>query len=435
MDTWQEVQIGSFLKERPDRFKPDRANELGLKRLEKIDFSGNIHINGDKQTKTNMILVKKGDVVISGINVEKGAISVYEGEEDVLATIHYSSYSYDIKKIDIQFFRWFLRSRIFKDIVKQQIKGGIKTELKPKKFLPLKIMLPLLEVQQEIKIKLSENMNGVSDFYDNVNENCKYLVKLQQAILKEAVEGKLVPQDPNDEPATELLKKIKAEKEKLIKEKKIRKGKPLPPISDNKKPYKLPKGWEWVRLGDTVSILGDGLHGTPNYSEQGNYNFVNGNNLCDGKIVIKWNTKRVSEQEYIKYRKPLNDRTIFVSINGTIGNVAFYDNEKIMLGKSACYFNLLTGLNKDYYKLLINSKYFLDYAISEATGTTIKNVSLRTMRYFLVPLPPAAEQKRIVEKVDQLMHLCDQLEAEIKDSQKNADLLWDTVLREAFSAK
>jgi len=201
--------------------------------------------------------------------------------------------------------------------------------------------------------------------------------KLREIILQSAIQGKIVPQYPNDEPAMVLLEKIKAEKGKLVKEGEIRKGKPSTSIKEEEIPYNLPKEWQWVRLEDLVSLLGDGLHGTPKYSDIGDYFFINGNNLSDGKILIKNNTKRASINEYNRYKKKLDERTVLVSINGTLGNVAFYDNEKIILGKSACYFNLLHNINKFYFKLLINTSYFLEYAFKNATGSTIKNVSLK----------------------------------------------------------
>src|SRR5688572_30669096 len=105
--SWEKVRIGSFLKVRDSRFKPNDKAISKLKRIEKIDFSGNIFIS-DKPSNTDMILVKKGDLVISGINVEKGAMSVYVGEEDITATIHYSAYQFDENKIDIDFLKFFL---------------------------------------------------------------------------------------------------------------------------------------------------------------------------------------------------------------------------------------------------------------------------------------------------------------------------------------
>ena len=146
--------------------------------------------------------------------------------------------------------------------------------------------------------------------------------KLREMILQLAVMGKLVPQDPSDESASILLEKIRGEKERLVKEGMIKKCKPLLAIEEDEVPYKLPKEWQWVRLEDLVSLLGDGLHGTPKYSDPGDYFFINGNNLNDGEILIKNDTKRVSLDEYNRYKKRLNERTVLVSINGTLGPAA-----------------------------------------------------------------------------------------------------------------
>src|SRR3989339_348244 len=252
MSSWNLVEISSFLKERKNKMKPEEANNSGLKRIEKIDFNGNIFINHNKLTNTDMIVVKKGDLVISGINVEKGALAVYEGEKDVVATIHYSAYEFDNSKINIDYLKWFLKSKVFLNILKEQAGGGIKTELKPKKFLPLKINLPDMDLQRRIVKNIEEVSIEIRDIVFLIIENSNYLNKLKETILKDAIQGKLVPQNPDDEPASELLKRIKEEKQKLIAEGRTKKEKPLPPISNDEIPFELPKGWEWVRLGELL---------------------------------------------------------------------------------------------------------------------------------------------------------------------------------------
>ena len=157
----------------------------------------------------------------------------------------------------------------------------------------------------------------------------------------------------------------------------------------------MKEDWKECKLGDCVSILGDGLHGTPKYTHNGEYAFINGNNLVNGKIIIKPETKRVNNEEYLKYKKNLNDRTIFVSINGTIGNVGTYNGEKIILGKSACYFNVLDNIDKTFIKYIVSSPLFKIYLETNATGTTIKNVSLAQMRNYSFYLPPLATQQKI----------------------------------------
>lgn len=257
-------------------------------------------------------------------------------------------------------------------------------------------------------------MNTLIDNFEIIIDSPNGIEKARQLVLQLAVQGKLTEQwrkeNQDVEPASELLKKIKAEKEKLIKEGRIKKKKELEPVTDQEKPFNLTNGWKWERLAHLVSILGDGIHGTPTYDDYGDYYFVNGNNLSNGKIVIKDKTRKVNCSQFEKYKKPLNNRTVLVSINGTLGNVAFYKNEQIILGKSACYFNLFEGIEKEYIKCLIDSPYYLEYANSMATGTTIKNVSLRAMREFPVPVPNTIEQKRIVEKVDSLMSFLDEIE-------------------------
>ncbi|MCE9334649.1 restriction endonuclease subunit S [Bacteroides fragilis] len=243
--------------------------------------------------------------------------------------------------------------------------------------------------------------------------------QLKNSILQWAIQGKLVQQDPNDEPASVLLEHIREEKAKLVKEKKIKKDKNESIIYrgddnsyyekiiatgevkciDEEIPFEIPKGWEWCRLRQITSLLGDGIHGTPEYDPNGEYYFVNGNNLQDKKIVIKPDTKKVSREEYLKYKKNLNKHTVLVSINGTLGNIGFYNDEPIMLGKSACYFNLIVEDLKEYVYILLQSPFFMEYTLKAATGTTIKNVSLMAMNNLLIPLPPLCEQNRIVDRM------------------------------------
>lgn len=153
--------------------------------------------------------------------------------------------------------------------------------------------------------------------------------------------------------------------------------------------------WTITTLEACTDILGDGLHGTPIYSENGEYAFVNGNNLVDGEIVIKKDTKKVDESQYEKYKKSLSNRTILVSINGTLGNVGTYNSEKIILGKSACYFNVKNSVDKDFIYYVVSSPTFRQYLESNATGTTIKNISLKQMREYSFAMPSFDEQQRI----------------------------------------
>ena len=197
----------------------------------------------------------------------------------------------------------------------------------------------------------------------------------------------------------------------------------------------MKKGWELKKLVELTSHLGDGLHGTPKYTLNGEYYFINGNNLNNGIIEYKENTKTVSFEEYNKYKKNLSDRTVLVSINGTLGNVAFYNYEKVILGKSACYFNLKPGVDKNFIKYILSSPYFLNYANKEATGATIKNVSLKTMREFEIPLPSLTEQQRIVAILDESFTAISKAKANAEQNLKNAKGLFESYLQGEFENK
>jgi type I restriction enzyme S subunit len=161
----------------------------------------------------------------------------------------------------------------------------------------------------------------------------------------------------------------------------------------------IPLDWEIKQLKDVVSKLGDGLHGTPNYDDSGDYYFVNGNNLVDGQIQFNKHTKKCSKEEFEKYKKDLTRRTLFVSINGTLGNVARYNNEKIILGKSACYLTIKDQYSLQYIKYVLYSPHFQRSILSHATGTTIKNVSLKQMRDFKFSIPKNYNEQKEIAKI------------------------------------
>ena len=291
--------------------------------------------------------------------------------------------------------------------------GGAQPNISKEKIINTSFPLPPLAEQKRIVAKIEELLPYVERYETAYNKlqqlNKRFPGDLQKSVLQLAIQGRLVPQCPEEGNAEDLYKQIQAEKQKLIKEGKIKKEKPLPPITDDEKPFEIPKSWKWVRLMEIVSNLGDGIHGTPQFDDNGSYFFVNGNNLSNGKIIIKADTKKISVIEYEKYKKPLNYDTILISINGTIGNYAFYNGEPIILGKSACYISTIDKICKYYLLYIFKTNFFYDYAVKAATQTTIKNVSLKAMRMLPIPLPPLAEQKRIVTKLEEILPLCNKL--------------------------
>lgn len=262
----------------------------------------------------------------------------------------------------------------------------------------ISVPFPPLPEQHRIVAKIEELFSSLDKGIENLKIAQQQLKVYLQAVLKWAFEGKLT--------------------------------------NENVVEGELPKGWIWKQIKEITSVLGDGLHGTPVYSESGEYYFINGNNLSNGKIVIKSNTKRVNIKEYKKYKKPLDENTIFVSINGTLGNTAFYNGEKIILGKSACYFNVLNTIDKHYIRYYITSQRFINYANKNATGSTIKNVGLKAMREFEIPLPPTIEEQHaIVAEIESRLSVCDKIEEGIEYSLRQAESLRQSILKKAFEGK
>ena len=152
-----------------------------------------------------------------------------------------------------------------------------------------------------------------------------------------------------------------------------------------------------AKLDDLCEKIGDGLHGTPIYSQTGNYYFINGNNLENGKIIVSSDTPKVNDGVFEKNNKELNDSTILMSINGTIGKVAYYNNEKVILGKSVAYFKVNYKCIKEYCYQLIQTANVQCQFQKGLTGSTIKNLGLNTIKNTNVKVPCLAEQQKIAE--------------------------------------
>ena len=165
----------------------------------------------------------------------------------------------------------------------------------------------------------------------------------------------------------------------------------------------IPTSWKNAKFKQLSIAIGDGIHTTPEYDYNGEYYFLNGNNIGQESLIFKDSTDRLNENEYKKYKEPvLNENTIFITLNGaTYGKTSFYNNEKILLGKSAGYITLKPGENKEYIRYYLQSS--VAYTIMELSlsGSTIANLSLRTLNNFYLPLPSKDEQKSIVLYLDE----------------------------------
>lgn len=289
----------------------------------------------------------------------------------------------------------------------------------------IKQLLNIAEPDQHQRARafLAEHFGELYTVKENVAE-------LRKAILQLAVTGKLVPQDPNHQPACELLKEIEDEKQRLVQEDKIKKPKPLPPVADEEKPYALPCGWEWVRFGEIFDVSG-GIQKTPKRSPSKNhYPYIGVSNVQRGRLDLS-ELKRFElvDNELEKYRLYPNDLMI-VEGNGSeqeIGRCALWGGEV----QDCVHQNHLIRCRPYFYDssvyllLALNSPFGMEQMRRLAVTTSgLYNLSVGKIRGIYVPLPPILEQRRIVAKTDELMALCNSLEQNVDAAtSKQSELL------------
>lgn len=436
MSEYTKVKISDFLTERQGRYKPDDKRIAAYKRLEKIDFSGTIHIS-EKPTKTDMILVYPGDLVISGINVAKGAVAVYQGKEPVCATIHYSSYVFDEKKVDLEYFKYFVKSPSFVSVLQQQVKGGIKTEIKPKHLLPLEITIPNLETQRQIVKRVSENFKRVEKLNEEIESQETCTKQLRQNILQDSIEGKLTADWRNQNPVVKGNPDFDAQAlfEKIQKEKKTdRKQKNLVPITEGEMPFEIPESWKWVRLGEICNSITDGDHQAPPKCKTG-IPFLVISDVSSGKIDFKGN-RFVSEiyfKNLPKERVP-EKNSILYTVTGSYGIPIIVSDFRFCVQRHISIIKLtMSEEMKKFVFYILQSLHCKKQADSVAWGVAVKTVPINALRNFSIPLPPLAEQKEIVAKVESLLSKVAELEKQIQERKKLSGLLMQTVLKNTFA--
>ena len=277
----------------------------------------------------------------------------------------------------------------------------------------LLIPLPPLEEQKRIVARLAEILPQVEIYaqaYQELQElNSKFPAQLKNSLLQQAIEGKLVEQRPEEGSGRDLLKAIQKEKAQLVQGKKIKKEKPLPKIAEEEIPFEIPENWCWCRLGDIAKKLTDGSHNPPPNTGVG-YKVISAMNIKNGLVSLDNVTRFVDEKGFNKE----NPRTqisygdiILGIIGGSIGNLAFYYHEEHVIAQRSIAIIDTFCSNEYIGKLLMSPA--IQNKMKKSSGTAQGGVYLGTLRNIIVPLPPLEEQKRIVAKLEQLLHLCQQL--------------------------
>jgi type I restriction enzyme, S subunit len=280
--------------------------------------------------------------------------------------------------------------------------------------------------------ELKNNWQRIAEHFGTLFTTEHSIDQLKQTILQLAVMGKLVPQNPNDEPASELLKKIAAEKEKLIKEGKIKKEKPLPKITDEEKPFELPSGWEWCRLPD----IGELARGKSKHRPRNDPKL-----FADGTVpLIQTGDVARSEKTIQTYSALYNDfglaqsrlwpkGTMCITIAANIADTGLLEFEACFPDSVVGFLPYDKNIPVEYFESFI--KVTKDHLEKFAPSTAQKNINLEILGDLLVPCPPANEIRRIVVKIDELMDLCDTLKTNIQNAQATQLALADVLVEQA----
>ena len=281
------------------------------------------------------------------------------------------------------------------------------------KLKNIAISIPPLAEQQRIVAKIEELMPLVEE-YGKAEErltalNAEFPDKLRKSILLQAIQGKLTDRDPADEPASELLKRIRAEKEHLINEGKIKKEKPLPPITEDEIPFEIPDTWAWVRWGDLSQSIQYGYNAPAQTT--GRIRMVRISDIQNNKVL--WDTVPycdIPNEDIPAYLLSAND-ILFARTGGTVG--------KSFLVKEVPYEAIYAGylirtrysrfLVPEYLKYFMESQLYWDQLRDGTIATAQPNCNGKTLSKMLLPLPPFAEQQRIVDRVNELLAVCDRL--------------------------
>lgn len=369
-----------------------------------------------KYLAKNNLLLKRGQLLTPSVTSDKqlGKIAIVcDDYNDIVA----GGFIFNIVPfIDNEVFSKYFMFVFSSRFIKQQLlnaankSGQAFYNVSKTKFQKLTLPIPPLAEQKRIVTKLDQLMPLVDKYaeaYDKLKKlDDGFNDKLKQSLLQYAMEGKLVKQDPNDEPASVLLEKIAEEKARLIKEKKIKRTKKLPEITDDEKPFKIPDSWEWVRLGDLSTVLnGDRGKNYPGkrYWINDGVPFVNAGAL-GSKLINKAALNYISDERFKLLRAGfIKQNDLLYCLRGSLGKIAISNINKGAIASSLAIIRCFDKNMVTYLFWLLKSPISKQYIKKYENGTAQPNLSAKSIEKFEVPLPPLAEQKRIVAKIDQLM--------------------------------
>lgn len=338
----------------------------------------------------NYQTVEKGDMIFCLFDLDCSAVFSGLSSFDGMITSAYDVFKPNEKYIDKHFIEyWF--AYVFSNRYYKMYSKSIRYTITSDMFKNILSPVPPIEQQRVIGNLLDEKCTQIDALIANQQKQIEKLKAYKQSLITETVTKGLNPDVPMKDSGVEWIGEI-------------------------------PEQCSLLPMKYLAEAIGDGIHSTPNYDINGNIFFINGNNIGEEQLHFKDSTNRLNANEYANYKAPLlTDNTILITLNGaTYGKTSFYNNEPVLLGKSAGYITLKPYVNKRYIRYYLQSsisKLIMDLSLA---GTTIQNVSLRTLNTFTVVYPQINEQDRIVTYLD---HKCSHIDKLIALKQQKIEKL------------
>ncbi len=442
--SWKKTKIGELLSQYKDatQIKHDNFYELVT-----LSNTGKISLRkteiGSEIKSSKLYKIKKNSFIYSRLSIHNGAFSLVPKNLDgAFVSDEMPVFNFNEEIIDKDFFIYSIKSSDFNFELNQLIKGVGRVRVKEKDFLNLEIFLPSLNEQKQIaeKLKISEEKQKI--LQQQINNQKTNLKNLRKQILQDAIEGKLTKewreQNQNIEPASELLKKIKKEKEKLITEKKIKKEKPLPAIKKNEVPFELPRDWVWVGISEIgLCFTGDSINESVKNLKykvlKSGLNYIGTKDVgfeCSG---VNYNTGVVIPfDEAGTDFKIAKKGSIFICIEGGSSGkkIALLDRD-VCFGNKLLATYVFSPVSYKYVYFVYQTFFFESEFRNKSKGLR-GGVSVNLFKTIKIPLPPLPEQSAIVSKLQALMQKLDEAEKQIEKSLNTSQLLAKTILAEAF---
>lgn len=442
------IKISEFLHRKKEIVEIDPDAEYALVTV-KLHHKG-VVLREKKKGRllgSSMYRISKGQFILSGIDARNGAFGIVPDELDgAIITNDFWCFDVDEKKVKRDFFYWLSNTPLFLDACVKSSKGETqRIRLQKDLFFNFEFHFPPINMQEDFLRGIQKFDFGLSLLRSEQTYQSTHLSLLRQTILQEAIEGKLTAKwrEQNSElisgnnHASKLLEKIKAEKERLIKEGRIKKDKPLVPIAESEKPFDLPEGWVWCRLGEICEELSTGPFGSMLHKSdyvRGGIPVVNPMNIVDGEICADERMRISQKTKERLERYSLKQGDLIIARRGNLSKCAVVQElQDGWLCGTGSFFLRVLCVDKRYLRMAYCSAKSQAYLLQDSVGQTMDNLNQKLLCKLPVVLPPIVEQKTIVERVDKLIAMIDELEKQVSERKEQSEMLMQSVLRDAFA--